>query len=106
MRRRERLQVLLAVLGATATILAGVIPSTLQLIDEDAGAGKREQDRWVSCVAAVERVVDLLNVHPSVARLYAHEREYMPRLFNQTEQDACGSPRYLIEQMGGEIVAH
>lgn len=102
MSAKERFQLRLAVLGASASLLAGAIPSCIQLID-DAGQGSGPA---VSCSAAIERVAEIEEDHPSVARLYAQEAEYLPDLFSEEEEEACGDPRHLAEELGREVDAY
>jgi hypothetical protein len=94
----DRLKVRLAVLGASATLLAGMIPSGVQLIDESG----QDSHSSVSCIAAVERVIEIEEDHPQVGDLYAEEAEYLPSLYSEEEEDACGDPQLLIEELGRE----
>jgi hypothetical protein len=96
---KERFQLRLAVLGASASLLAGVVPSCIQLVD-DAG---QDSHASVSCSAAIERVVEIEEDHPRVADLYAHEADYLPSLFSPEEKDACGDPAHLVEELGRDL---
>jgi hypothetical protein len=86
---------LVANVGAAATLLAGVLTAGAQVID-DSGTGSPA----VSCSAAVERVVDLMEEHPEVADIYADEAEYLPDVFSEEEVEACGDPQHLLEELG------
>lgn len=101
MRRAERLQVWLAILGACATVLAGLIPSAVELVNRSSGTS----DHWISCTASIERVVEIEKMYPAVAHLYARRAGYLPRLFNDAERSACGNPRNFAEEFGRETAA-
>jgi hypothetical protein len=97
--RKERFQLRLAVLGASATLLAGVVPSCIQLV----GDAEHGSSPAVSCSAAIERVVEIEEDHPRVADLYADEADYLPSLFSAEEEDACGDPAHLAEALGRDL---
>jgi hypothetical protein len=91
--KRQRFELGLAAIGASATLAAGLIPPAVE---------GSSQDAPVSCSAAVERVIDIAEDDPRVAHLYASGDPRLLSLFSEEEEEACGPPLYLLKQLDRE----
>jgi hypothetical protein len=97
--RAEKIQYRVATIGAAATFLAATVTPATQLIDERGSAA----DSPISCAAAVEKVVEEIEEHPALAHAYDDGAGEMPDLFNEEEEEACGDPQRLEEEVADDV---